>query len=33
MSGAKKVRIGRHALSLSSLDKVLFPDDRITKGA
>lgn len=32
MSGAGKVRIGRHTLSLSSLDKVLFPDVGVTKG-
>lgn len=32
MSGATKVRIGRHAVSLSSLDKVLFPDAGLTKG-
>ena len=32
VSGAEKVRIGRHTLSLSSLDKVLFPDVGVTKG-
>lgn len=32
MSGAGKARIGRHAVSLSSLDKVLFPDVGVTKG-
>ena len=32
MSGAGKVRVGRHTLPLSSLDKVLFPDAGVTKG-
>ncbi|HJU86289.1 MAG TPA: non-homologous end-joining DNA ligase [Gemmatimonadota bacterium] len=32
VSGAEKIRIGRRALSLSSLDKVLFPDVGVTKG-
>ncbi len=32
MSGAEKIRIGRHAVALSSLDKVLFPDVGVTKG-
>jgi bifunctional non-homologous end joining protein LigD len=32
VSRAEKVRIGRRALSLSSLDKVLFPDVGVTKG-
>ena len=32
MSGAGKLRLGRHTVSLSSLDKVLFPDAGVTKG-
>ena len=32
MSAAGKLRLGRHTLSLSSLDKMLFPDAGVTKG-
>ena len=28
----KKMKIGAHTVELSNLDKVLFPDDGITKG-
>lgn len=32
MSGSGKIRVGRRVVSVSSLDKVLFPDTGVTKG-